>query len=353
MRLNNLTQVGGVNSIENFARSWTRAAGFPEVTPHHPSFILSDQEAPRTVDEVLEYGRSDTGYGHVPRTSLLGQAIHGISPDNAIDDECPAPEDEHTPLTPKLTTAQRIGSEIGSIGGRGSVKGSIFNIAPHLATPLGGSYGTSYGTLHSTLNESSMIHAANLWRQQQAGAKKPDGEHLPLLVKEIEQDGKKMLVVEGQSTLPQTIFNATNVLIGVGLLSLPMGFKYSGWLPGMIFLLLSAGVTGYTAKLLAKCMDTDPSLITFADIAFVSFGQKARIATSVLFTLELLAACVALVVLFADTLDLLIPGFGVVPWKVFCGLLLVREYLLPLTWSNSELFISLFRAPTQIPPSFL
>src|SRR5580700_10066102 len=33
LRLNALAQVGGVNSIANFARSWQRAAGFHEVAP--------------------------------------------------------------------------------------------------------------------------------------------------------------------------------------------------------------------------------------------------------------------------------------------------------------------------------
>jgi hypothetical protein len=31
---------------------------------------------------------------------------------------------------------------------------------------------------------------------------------------------------------------------------------------------------------------------------------------------------IMLVVLFADTLDLLIPGVGVVEWKILCGLLM-------------------------------
>src|SRR5690606_2116797 len=48
------------------------------------------------------------------------------------------------------------------------------------------------------------------------------------------------------------------------------------------------------AKLLGKCMDLDPSLITFSDIAYISYGRKARIATSILFTMELLAANAAL-----------------------------------------------------------
>jgi vesicular inhibitory amino acid transporter len=299
MRLNSLAQVGGVNSIENFARSWTRAAGFLEVTPHRPSFIFSgDSDSHRDDEDAIQYGRIDAESGRAARTSLLRAHLEAPgSPDNAIDDESlfTAAESEQTTSKP----TNRKGSEVKQLGmasAQGSPRGreSIFAIAPHLATPLAGSYGTSYGTLQSTLNESSMVHAGHLWRQQQEG-RETKGEHEPLMVKEVEQDGKIILVVTGQSTLPQTIFNSTNVLIGVGLLSLPMGIKYAGWLVGMIFLLLSALVTAYTASLLAKCMDVDGSLITFADLAFVSYGHYARVGTSVLFTLELLAACVALV----------------------------------------------------------
>jgi vesicular inhibitory amino acid transporter len=330
LRLNALAQVGGVNSIENFARSWQRAATFIEVTPHRPSFILStDQE--RDEEESFQYDRTNPDYGREPRSSLLRTHLEASgSPEDAIEDESEEPDVEAStsqPVHHKESDSSYQGRDTSSA--RGSQ--SIFAIAPHLATPLAGSYGTSYGTLHSTLNESSMIHAGNLWRQQQAElARVTEGEREPLLVKEVEQDGKVILVVDGQSTLPQTIFNSTNVLIGVGLLSLPLVVKYAGWVCGMIFLLLSAVVTAYTARLLAKCMDVDASLITFADLAFISFGQKARIATGVLFMLELLAACVALVVLFADTLDLLIPSVGVVEWKILCGLLMIPLNFAPL-----------------------
>lgn len=87
---------------------------------------------------------------------------------------------------------------------------SIFAIAPHLATPpLVGSYGSyrTYGTI-SDADVSSMAQAGEMWRQQQEAASVPDGEHQPILVKEVEQDGKLVLTVEGQSTLPQTIFNS-------------------------------------------------------------------------------------------------------------------------------------------------
>jgi vesicular inhibitory amino acid transporter len=98
----------------------------------------------------------------------------------------------------------------------------------------------------------------------------------------------------------------------------------------MTFLILAAIITAYTAKLLAKCLDVDASLITFADLAFITYGHKARIVTGILFMLELLAANVALVILFADTLDLLIPGVGVTEWKVVCGILMIPLNFVPL-----------------------
>jgi len=122
-----------------------------------------------------------------------------------------------------------------------------------------------------------------------------------------------------------------------------MGFKYAGWLCGMVTLFLAATVTAYTAKLLAKCMDLDPSLITFSDLAFISFGRNARIATSILFTLELLAACVALIVLFADSLDLLFPGFlSVNLWKIVCSLILIPLNFLPLRLLSFTSIVGIF-----------
>ena len=90
-----------------------------------------------------------------------------------------------------------------------------------------------------------------------------------------------------------------------------------------IFLALAALVTAYTARLLGKCMETDQSLVTYADLAYIAFGQRIRIGVSVLFCLELWASGVALIILFADTLDLLIPGLGNAEWKVICGLIMV------------------------------
>lgn len=259
MHLNAIGEFGGVNSINNFARSWQRAAAFHEVTPQRPAFVLaSDSEEQRFPRSEVE-PRTDA------RASLLQQHFLHRGSDEAIQDDRDAEGSVVSPLLQGNDEARKSlrSSDFGSIGGSPRGRESIFGLA--------GSYGTSYGTIRSTVNESSMAHAGRLWRQQQeTGDSLPDGERPPLLVKEVEQDGKIVLVIDGQSTLPQTVFNSTNVLIGIGILSLPLGMKYAGWLCGTIFLALAALVTGYTAKLLAKCMDVDPSLITFADLAFIS-----------------------------------------------------------------------------------
>ena len=312
---------GGVNSINNFARSWQRAAGFFEITPLRPSFRVESDDEDQT--PTAEFPRT----GFVPSSlaehrSALRNALQTQgrrTSDQAVADE-EGGATEHSRLLPK-DSQQRL-------RGRGD---SIFNVEPSLSSPFGGSYGTAYGSLSARVNESSMRHAGRLFTEQQLkGVQEPEQEREPLLVKQVEEDGHIIHVVVGQSTLPQTIFNSVNVLVGVGLLTLPLALKYSGWVIGMTFLAWSAVVTSYTAKLLAKCLDVDSSLITFADLAYVSFGNKARIAVSILFSLELLAACVALVVLFADSMDALVSGYGVLTWKIVCGVVLVPLSFLPL-----------------------
>lgn len=73
-------------------------------------------------------------------------------------------------------------------------------------------------------------HAAELFNESQRELEVIDKEREPLLVKTVErEDGVLETTIVGQSTLPQTVFNSVNVLIGVGLLSLPLGIRYSGW----------------------------------------------------------------------------------------------------------------------------
>ena len=321
MRINSLAQVGGVNSLENFARSWSRAVGFVEIPSRKPSFVIGE----RRNDDLESSQRSDVQPSSEESRSLLRQQLEreGNASQAVIDQE-PSPHrgGEESPQRREQAKSTSEGAS------------SILDRAPYLASPLASSFGGIYGSLSSRVNESSLRHAEDLYHDQQVkGRQEPDKDHEPLLVQVVEQkDGKRVQLVIGQSTLPQTVFNLVNVLIGVGLLSLPLGLNYSGWLIGMIFLLLAAVTMRYTAAVLAKCLDLNPSLIGFADLAYQAFGERARVATAILFTFELVAACVALVMLFADSLDALIPGWGRTEWKLLCGLLLLPLSFVPLRY---------------------
>lgn len=117
-----------------------------------------------------------------------------------------------------------------------------------------------------------------------------------------DKDGNVVTVLAGQSTAPQTIFNSINVLIGVGLLALPVGFLKAGWVLGVPLLLACGMATYWTATLLSKSMDTDPTLMTYADLGYASYGSMAKLLISLIFSIDLLGAGVSLIVLFSDSL---------------------------------------------------
>lgn len=316
-----IAHAGGANSIENFARSWQRAACFPEIPSREPSFIIQEQEeadgeGAEGEEDIPGPPRADEGNTTGEYRSLIRHQLdrEEIDPASAlVEDENSREED-------------------------------VIAHAPYLSSPFASRDYGIYGSLSSRVNESSMRHAGRLFEQQQVGGlQEPDKEHEPLLTKRVErEDGKVVQVVVGQSTLPQTVFNSVNVLVGVGLLSIPLGFRYSGWLIAITFFLFSAAVTRYTAGILSKCLDVNQSLVTFADIAYMAFGTNARIATSIIFFFELIAACVALVVLFADSLDALIPGWGRVEWKILCGIILIPLSFVPLRYLSFTSVLGIF-----------
>ncbi|KAF3407480.1 Vacuolar amino acid transporter 1 [Talaromyces pinophilus] len=312
-------QAGGVNSLDNFARSWQRAAAFPEIIPRRSSFVF-EYEEPET-DEG-QPGQDDVDQKPTTHPLLSASYRSGRSrfPSDSVHDETSRRDSSPQDLRPLLNRESP------------TTPADLLRAYDH--SSLSRSFGTSYGTIASRASETARHRALELHQEHQhqlisGGEPEPDRE--PLLVKQIQhEDGTKENIIVGQSTVPQTIFNSVNVLIGVGLLSLPLGMKYAGWIPGLSFLCFSAAVTAYTARVLARCMDVDHHLVTYGDLAYISFGHQARVVTSLLFCLELLGACVALVVLFGDSLGTLLPGLSLLEWKIICGIILLPLSFVPL-----------------------
>ncbi|KNC96117.1 uncharacterized protein SPPG_08505 [Spizellomyces punctatus DAOM BR117] len=157
------------------------------------------------------------------------------------------------------------------------------------------------------------------------------------------------------STFAQTVFNAVNVLMGIGILSLPFAFRITGWVVGGILLTLCCLMTHHTARLLAKCLDYSSPLpqikvpgeqltlfpsfrrrpTTYGDIGELAYGSRGRNFISVLFCVELMAACVALVILISDSITALFPEWHhVVVKSVAVGLIIPMTYPTSLRWAS-------------------
>ena len=66
-----------------------------------------------------------------------------------------------------------------------------------------------------------------------------------------------LLESEPKSSTSESIFNAVNILMGIGILSLPYALKLTGWIIGITLMVLFALATRYTAITVKKCLDVD------------------------------------------------------------------------------------------------
>lgn len=198
--------------------------------------------------------------------------------------------------------------------------------------------GPEFPELYSQLSEPSLARVTGIqrkrdgYRSDSQDSSSSSASSEPTLIKFRRDDGTGAEVMVGQSTLPHTIFNSSNVLVGVGLLTLPLALAYTGWVLGISGLIASCLVTKYTAGLLAKCLDVDSSLANYGDVAYVAFGENGRIATSCFITLELLLTCVGQIVLFADTLRFMVDGMSATWWKIIVGIILTPIDFFPMRW---------------------
>jgi len=276
----------GVNSLSRFASSYSRAQSFLTIEPLHdnPRSFFKDDDELFNPDTLAPSSQGDR-LSHV----LQRGEFDGLRPRNSNDS---------------------FNNHLDEQGDYEAVDDSSFITHSHRGTPSIYSYGATHDVNSGFADYS---------------------ESTNLVLRKVESKGKVVTLIAGQSTAPQTIFNSVNVLIGIGLLALPLGLKHAGWILGVPALSLCALLTLHSATLLSKCMDTDPTLMTFSDLAYVTFGPSGRSFISVLFSLDLLASGVSFVVLFADSLNALIPSISVNQFKIVAFFVLTAPSFLPLS----------------------
>ncbi|KAJ9683688.1 hypothetical protein PVL29_019315 [Vitis rotundifolia] len=113
----------------------------------------------------------------------------------------------------------------------------------------------------------------------------------------------------GSTSFFKTCFNGLNVLLGIGILSVPYALASGGWL-SLMLLFVIALATFYTGLLLQRCMDVDLNIRTYPDIGEQAFGKKGRLMVSIFMYLELYLVATGFLILEGDNLHNLFPMVG-------------------------------------------
>eukprot|EP01062_Namystynia_karyoxenos_P020461 TRINITY_DN17746_c0_g1_i1.p1 TRINITY_DN17746_c0_g1~~TRINITY_DN17746_c0_g1_i1.p1 ORF type:complete len:566 (+),score=111.38 TRINITY_DN17746_c0_g1_i1:95-1699(+) len=116
----------------------------------------------------------------------------------------------------------------------------------------------------------------------------------------------------GKATMPSSIINLVNTIIGAGMLSIPKAFKNVGLSVGVTLLCLCAAAAAFGLNLLAECARrTGEEKTSYNVVASRNVGLAATVAVDVAVALKCFGVSVAYLVVVGDLMPDAMDGFGV------------------------------------------
>jgi solute carrier family 32 (vesicular inhibitory amino acid transporter) len=152
-----------------------------------------------------------------------------------------------------------------------------------------------------------------------------------------------------------------NILMGVGLLSVPLALSKSGYV-GVLILWLLAIVTNYCGKALCRCATTltaagavpKGEMIRYEDIAHAAFGAWGKRVVSAIMYTELVGTCSLLLILEGDNLwNLIGPKLAGGAGSALGGLRSLLSTQTGMFWLGVALVVPTVAAPNVQSLSFL
>uniref|UniRef100_A0A061SET5 Solute carrier family 32 (Vesicular inhibitory amino acid transporter) n=1 Tax=Tetraselmis sp. GSL018 TaxID=582737 RepID=A0A061SET5_9CHLO len=141
-------------------------------------------------------------------------------------------------------------------------------------------------------------------------------------------------VSQRKSTFLQAVLNVMNILMGVGLLSIPYALRQAGWL-GLAVLAFLGFVTNYAGKALIEAhavvrKRTGKETVGYEDIAEAALGRAGRALVSAIMYVELFGTCALLFILQGDNLTNLL-GKSVFATKKH-AMIAAAAVMIPTVW---------------------
>ena len=122
-----------------------------------------------------------------------------------------------------------------------------------------------------------------------------------------DDDGYFVELKQSGSSVPASLFNMLNTIMGGGMLALPAAYGNSGLAVGIILTIIVMLLSALSSNFLVLCSQTVGNAKSYKDLAFITFGVPGALIIDLCLVLFMFGTCAGYIVIIGD---LLTPYFA-------------------------------------------